>query len=126
MKKGFTLVEVIIYIALVSFVLIALLEFIGVIFQARGKNMAWQELEDNGRLVLEKMRYAYFNEGNLDEFSLSNGRLYQDGVAITTGVIEVNNWSIIDLDDGVEVDLSLAHDFYDISLDFNDIFSQRP
>lgn len=54
-KKGFTLVELMIYIALVAGILIAATSFAWSIINSRTKAFAIQEVEQNGRVIMERL-----------------------------------------------------------------------
>jgi prepilin-type N-terminal cleavage/methylation domain-containing protein len=54
-KAGFTLIELLVYLALVSGVLIVATTFAWEIINSRTKAFAVQEVEQNGRLIMERL-----------------------------------------------------------------------
>ena len=59
--KGFTLIELLIYIALVTGILIAATSFAWNIINSRTKAFAIQEVEQNGRFIMEKIIQASYS-----------------------------------------------------------------
>lgn len=57
MKKGFTLIELILYISLLTFILNIGVFFVWQIIEAKIKNIAYLEVEKNLILALEKVSY---------------------------------------------------------------------
>jgi prepilin-type N-terminal cleavage/methylation domain-containing protein len=55
MKRGFTLVELIIYIAILSVVLLGIVSTMYLVFSARSKAYAVNEVEEQGALIMESM-----------------------------------------------------------------------
>lgn len=55
MKRGFTLIELIIYIGILGVVSLIIVNFFGVFGRTRAQNEARSEVEDNLRLAIEKI-----------------------------------------------------------------------
>jgi len=63
-KKGFTLVEIIIYFGLVSIILILIIGFSLNIFESTNKNNVYREIQQNGRFIMQKKRLLRQNIKN--------------------------------------------------------------
>ena len=54
-KKGFTLVELLLYIGLVVIILLAVVQLLAVMFQSRIKHQVITEVEEQGMLVIQRI-----------------------------------------------------------------------
>ncbi len=58
---GFTLIEFVVYISVASLILIALISFTLAILNMRQKQLAYQEVRENGAFILKEMLYQIEN-----------------------------------------------------------------
>jgi type II secretory pathway pseudopilin PulG len=65
-KKGFTLVEIIIYFGLVSIILILIIGFSLNIFESTNKNNVYREIQQNGRFIMQKIDSAIKSASELN------------------------------------------------------------
>jgi len=66
MKKGFSLIELIIYIAVSSIMLVAIVSFVFVILQSRTRNFVINEVEDQGRKTADTIVRNIHNAESVD------------------------------------------------------------
>jgi len=102
-KKGFTLIEALVYIALVSGILIAATSFAWNIVNSRTMAFTTQEVEQNGRFIMQKISQI-FKEAN---------QINNPAIGATTNSIEV------EMDDsGTEV-VTISQNGTDIEYQYN-------
>lgn len=91
-KKGFTLIELIIYIAILSVVLVLITDFAWNILYGDVKSQTVRETQQNARFAMEKITRAIrAGQNPAIIFIVNNGILYQSGVALTTERVKVTN-----------------------------------
>lgn len=91
-KKGFTLIELIIYIAILSVVLVLITDFAWNILYGDVKSQTVRETQQNARFAMEKITRAIrAGQNPAIIFTVNNGMLYQSGVALTTERVKVTN-----------------------------------
>jgi len=65
MKKGFTIVELLVYVATLSIVLTLSLQFVTSIIEASAKSVAKEEVQANSSAIIQNfdflVRYLYFH-----------------------------------------------------------------
>lgn len=109
--KGFTLIELIIYIAIVSAVLVLSSSFTWNIIQGETKTMAYREVQQNARFALEKISRV-IRAGGQDPttvFTVSNGILYQQGTPLTTDQVRVTNLQFTSIGTTYKINLSIEY-----------------
>jgi|GEM_PF-5216131 len=107
--KAFTLVELIIYIAVVSGVLILITGFALDVIQGNTKVSSYREVQQNARFGLEKIVRALragYDPGN---FYVSEGILFQQGIALTSDRVRVTNLTISSIANTYRINLSVEH-----------------
>lgn len=107
--KGFTLIELIIYIAIVSLVLVLTSNFAWDIIQGSTRVTCYREVQQNTRFAMEKTTRALRAGSDPGIFNVLDGVLYQDGVAITTDQVRVTNFGITFIADTYKIGLSVEH-----------------
>ncbi|MDQ5981414.1 MAG: hypothetical protein QG570_161, partial [Patescibacteria group bacterium] len=60
-KKSMTLVEVVLYVAIVVMFMTALMSYVFMIINGRAKSKAQEEVQDNLELVIKKLEYEIKN-----------------------------------------------------------------
>ena len=99
-KRGFTLVEFIIYFALLGIVITAVVSFMLGFIQARSKTLIVAEVEQNARFVLNRVlwstRQAVSINSASSTFDSDNGRLGLTPVATSTSptVFDLNSGTV--------------------------------
>lgn len=94
-KPGFSLLEIILYTALASFILVALTLFLGSILEARIKNQTIAEVEQQGIQIMQQITQDIRNAGIINSPSqgISSSFLSIDGT------VPANNPAVFDLAD---------------------------
>lgn len=96
-KRGFTLIEVIIYAIVVTLILIVVINFTWTIIQGQRKNTSHQEVEQNGHLLLEIISRNIRSAQAINSPTIGNS-----GEALSLSMSEAEkNPTIFDLSDGV-------------------------
>jgi len=70
-NNGFTLIEVILYVAIVTIVITALVQFAIVIVNNNTKSATQQEVYNNARFISEKIKYEIRNASGINSLSTS-------------------------------------------------------
>ncbi|MDO8663474.1 MAG: prepilin-type N-terminal cleavage/methylation domain-containing protein [Candidatus Wildermuthbacteria bacterium] len=131
-KKGFTLIELIIYIAIVAAVLTVSSSFAWNVIQGDTKTMAYREVQQNGRFVMEKITRAIRSGQNPSIFTVQNGIIYQSGAALTTDQVRVTDLRFTSIADTYRINLSIQYfnpagrDEYSASIDLESTTAHRP
>lgn len=108
--KSFTLIELIVYIAIVAVILILASGFAWNIIHGDIKAMVYREVQQNARFAMEKMTRAIRDgQDPLVIFTNIGGILYQNGIALTTDQIRVTNLSFTLIDNTYKINLSIAY-----------------
>ena len=122
-SQGSTLIELIIYIALVTGFLSLISGFVWQAIRGDIKAMVYREVQQNGRFAMEKMIRAVRAGQATSTFSVSDNILYQDLIPLTTDRVKVTNLQFVSVDNGYQINLSLEYDNesnrseYDSSID---------
>lgn len=78
-EKGFTLIEMVVYVALIGVIFIVLFEIIFFIMRANNKIIALSRISSNAHSAMERMTYEIVNSQNIylptSNFSSSNAQL---------------------------------------------------
>ena len=70
-SKGFTLIELLLYVAIVTFVMTALVQFTWTIIINSAKNNTQQEVNSSARLISERIKYEIRNATGITSISAS-------------------------------------------------------
>lgn len=109
MNKGFTLIELIIYIGIVAAILLVAVNFGWEIVYGNVKSQAIREVQQNARFSMEKITRALLSGELPITFSLSGGILYQDGLTLTNTRVKVTNFQITSIANTYKVNLTIEH-----------------
>lgn len=109
MSRGFTLIEFIIYIGIVSTILVVVVNFNWDIIYGSIKSQSLREVQQNGRFALEKIIRSLRAGGELTDFVVLNGTLYQKEIALTSDRVEVTDLTINSIANTYKIKLSLRH-----------------
>ena len=111
--KAFTLIELIIYIAIVSLVLVLATNFTWNIIQGNVSAACQREVQQNTRFVMEKITRAIRAGENPEDpavFDLSEeGVLYQETIALTTDRVKVTNLKFFRIANTYEINLTIEY-----------------
>lgn len=107
--KGFTLIELIIYIAIVSVVLVLVTGFSFNILYGNIKTQAVRETQQNARFALEKITRSIRAGQDPSIFTVSDGILYQEGVALTTDQVRVTVLDFTSLDNSYRINIEVEY-----------------
>ncbi len=106
--KGFTLIELIIYIAIVSVVLVLASSFTWDIIWGGTKATCYREVQQNARFAMEKIIRALRAGSDPSIFYVSEDILYQDGVALTSDQVKVTNFTITSIANTYKINLEVG------------------
>lgn len=109
MSRGFTLIEFIIYIAIVAAILAIAVSFSWEIIYGNIKSQALREVQQNGRFAMEKITKALRSDSEPNIFSVSDGILYQNNIPITTDQVKVTNLEITPIANTYKINLSIEY-----------------
>lgn len=131
-KLGFTLIELIIYIAIVAIILAISSDFAWNIIQGDIKTTSLREVQQNGRFSMEKITRAIRAGQSPSIFTISDGTLYQNGVALTTNQVRVTNLQFTSLANTYKINLSIEYfnpegrNEYEASINLESTVKPRP
>lgn len=129
--KGFTLIELIIYIAIVAVILVLASGFAWNIIQSDTKAACYREVQQNGRFAMEKITRALRAGEAATIFSVSGGILYQNGVEMTTEQVSVSNLQFTLVSNTYKINLAIEYNNpeggseYEASIDLESTVSPR-
>lgn len=131
--KGFTLIEFLIYIAIVSLSLVLIAGFALDIIQGGTKTFVHREVQQNARFAMEKISRAIrAGQDPIVVFTLSDGILYQGGLPITTNQVRVTNLQFIPVSNTYKTKLTVEYknpegrSEYQASIDLESTALKRP
>ena len=108
--KGLTLIEFIIYIAILGAVLVLMVGFSWNIIHSDIKTMAYREAQQNSRFAMEKITRAIRAGHNpLTVFTLNNGIIYQNGAALTTDQVRATGLGFTNINNAYKINLSIEY-----------------
>lgn len=107
--RGFTLIEFIIYIGIVSVILSFAVSFNWDIIYGSIKSQSFREVQQNGRFALEKIIRELRTGGQPTDFVVANGTLYLREIALTSDRVEVVDLKIEPIANTYKVKLYLRH-----------------
>lgn len=132
MKGGFTLIELIIYIAIVTMVLILASDFAWNIIQGDTKAMVYREVQQNAQFAMEKITRALRFGQAPGIFNISDDILYQDSIAITSDLVRVTNLQFVPIANTYQINLTIEYNNpsgrqeYQALIDLKSTVSARP
>lgn len=94
MQKGFTLIEIILYIAIVTIMLSALVPFAWDIIGGASKSNTEQEVFSQGRFISERIKYEIRNSAGINSVSATSISLVNSVPASDPTVIDLSNGNI--------------------------------
>lgn len=108
--KGFTLIELIIYIAIVAVMLVLASGFAWNIIHGDVKAMVHREVQQNARFAMEKMTRAIRDgQDPTAVFTITDGILEQSGTALTTEQVRVTNLEFTPVDTSYKINISVEY-----------------
>lgn len=108
--KAFTLIELIIYIAIVSMVLILICGFAGNIIYGNAKNAVLREVQQNARFAMERIIQTIRSGQNpTTSFTVTDYTLYQETVPLTTSQVKVTNLQFSLISNTYKINLSIEY-----------------
>ncbi len=107
--RGFTLIELIIYIGIVSAILLVAVNFGWEIIYGNVKAQAFREVQQNTRFAMEKISRALEDGQNPSIFTVTNNVLYQNTVALTADRVKVTNLQITSITNAYKINLTIEH-----------------
>jgi len=108
-EKGFTLVELIIYIAIVSLILVLSSSFAWDIIQGNTKADSFREVQQNARFVMEKVSRSLREGSDPSIFTVTDGILYENEVPLTTEQVEVTEFRITPIENTYRINLTVEY-----------------
>ena len=82
--RGFTFIELIIYIGIVAFVLVLASNFMWDIIQGGTINNCWREVQQNARFSMEEITRSLRAGEDPCVFSVEEGVLYKNDIPLTS------------------------------------------
>jgi len=107
--EGFTLIELMIYIGLVSMVLFVVINFSWQVVYGSVKWQASREIQHNAWFSLEKITKEIQVNNNPEIFYVSDGTLFQSGIPLTTDQIKVTHFTITSLANSYLIEVTLEY-----------------
>jgi len=90
--KAFTLIELIIYMAIVAVILTFAFGYAWNIIYGGVKTASYREVQQNGRLAMEKITKAIRDGQDPNSvFTVTSNVLYESGTALTSDQVEITN-----------------------------------
>jgi prepilin-type N-terminal cleavage/methylation domain-containing protein len=89
-KRGFTLIETILYIAIVSIVMTALIPFAWNVIGGATKSATQQEVFSNARFIGERIKYEIRNATGINSVSPSQISLVTSNIATNPTIIDLS------------------------------------
>ncbi len=108
-KGGFTLIELIIYIAIVSLVLILSSNFAWDIIQGNTKSNSFREVQQNSRFAIERVSRSLREGNDPGIFTVSEGILYENETPLTTEQVEVTNFRVSPIANTYKINLTVEY-----------------
>lgn len=109
MKKAFTLIELLIYMALVGLFLVVLTNMLVTILEAQAESTAVSLVDIDGRFILARLSYdantVVLNPG---AYSLVDGNLWENGVRLNSYDSVVSGWAVTRVNDTAKVIFSIT------------------
>ena len=94
LERGFTLIELIIYIAIVAIILTSLIPFAWNVIEGGAKSATEQEVFANARYVSERIKYEIRNASGINSVSATSISLSETSGAVNPTVIDLSSSNI--------------------------------
>jgi len=107
--KGFTFIELLIYIGIVAVVLVLATSFAFDIIEGSIKNSSFREVQQNARFAMDRVSYQLREGENPSIFSVTDEVLYENGIPLTTDQVKVVNFDIVSVADTYLIELEIEH-----------------
>ena len=94
MRKGFTLIEPLLYVSIVGAIIFSVAGFLSLLMQSRVKNQAISEVEQQGVQVMQLVTQTGRNATNINfssAFDLSGGAIRENAIALTNSRVVASN-----------------------------------
>ncbi|KKU02506.1 MAG: hypothetical protein UX99_C0007G0021 [Candidatus Amesbacteria bacterium GW2011_GWB1_47_26] len=109
MKKAFTLIELLIYMAMVGLFLVILTNMLATILETQAESAAVSVVDIDGRYILARLGYDANNVVlNPQSYSVVDGNLQVDEVRLNSYDSIISGWSVTRVDDTARVNFSIA------------------
>ena len=109
MKRAFTLVELLIYMALVGLFLVVLTNILVTILETQAESAAVSLVDIDGRYILARLAYdantVVLNPG---AYTVAVGNLWTGGVRLNSYDSTVSGWSVIRVDNTARVSFTIT------------------
>jgi len=107
-NSGFTLIELIIYVAIISAVLFLMTGFLWDIVYGGARTMSYREVQQNTRFAMKRITKAIrAGQNPTTTFTVSSNILYQGAIPLTTDQVKVTNLQFTSVSNTYKVYLSL-------------------
>jgi len=111
--RGFTFIELVIYIGIVAFMLVLAGNFMWDIIQGGTINDCWREVQQNARFSMEEITRSLRAGEDPSVFSVEEGILYKNDIPLTSEQVRVSNFSITPISNSYQILLQV--DYYNPS-----------
>jgi len=112
--KGFTLIELIIYIAILSMILVFTSGYAWDVIYGKTKTTAFREVQQNARFVMEKMTRTIRDGSDPSTiYTVMSNVLYENSTALTTENVKVTNLQFTSIGGGYTVELTVEYNNLD-------------
>ncbi len=109
MKKAFTLIELLIYMALVGLFLVVLTNMLATILETQAESVAASLIDIDGRYLLARLSYDANNVVlNPQSYSVVDGNLQAGGVRLNSYDSMVSGWSVTRVGDTARVNFTVS------------------
>ena len=93
--KGITLVEVLLYLAIFSVLIVTIISFSTRISLSQVKTQSLEEIQQESRYVMERLTIDSDNNIDLDStYELIDGVIYRSSVALTSDQVNITDFSL--------------------------------
>ena len=108
--KGFTLIELIIYIAIISIILTFTFGYAWNVIYGGVKTASYREVQQNGRLAMEKIaRVIRDGQDPNTVFTVTSNVLYENGTALTSDRVKVTNLVFTSYGDSYKTEMTVEY-----------------
>ncbi|MBI4101604.1 MAG: hypothetical protein HY443_01395 [Candidatus Nealsonbacteria bacterium] len=101
--------ELLIYIAIVGGILALSLSFVWQIIQGEIKARVFQEVQDNADFAMRKIVFSLRSGQSPSIFTVSDGILYRNGVALTASRVRVSNLQFVPVSGAYKINLEIEY-----------------
>ena len=109
MKKAFTLIELLIYMALVGLFLVILTNMLATILETQAESASVSLVDIDGRYILARLGYDANNVVlNSQSYSVVDGNLQVEGMRLNSYDSVISGWSVVRVDDTARVNFTVT------------------